>query len=48
MSQHYLGPHIHLHVQIRDVGTVFLGGDFERSLQELTLDGNLLVDVSGG
>jgi hypothetical protein len=36
-----------INMQIRDVGTVFLGGDFERSLQELTLDGNLLVDVSG-
>lgn len=33
-------------VQVRDVGTVFLGDEFE-SLQELCLDNNLLVDVSG-
>lgn len=32
--------------QVRDVGSVFLGEEFE-SLQELNLDGNVLVEVSG-
>ncbi|KAJ9527642.1 hypothetical protein QJQ45_025918 [Haematococcus lacustris] len=32
---------------IRDVGSVFLSSCFERTLQELTLDANQLVEVSG-
>lgn len=34
-------------LQVRDVGSVFLGPEFE-SLQELHLDSNMLVDISGG
>lgn len=32
--------------QVRDVGSVFLTGELD-SLQELNLDSNLLVEVSG-